>query len=159
MGVVAIYSGTFDPITNGHTYIVGRASQMFEHVILAVAKSTPKNTAFELDQRLELAAEVLAPYTNVVVKSFDGLIVDFCKANNATVIVRGIRSVTDFDYERQMAGMNRLMVPTIDTVFLSADEGTAHISSTLVRQIAQLGGDIVQFVHPAIDAAMRKRFA
>ena len=159
MGVVAIYSGTFDPITNGHTDIVSRASAMYETVILAVAKSTPKSTCLELDQRLTLAQEVLAPYTNVVVKSFDGLIVDFCTANNATVIVRGIQSVTDFDYERQMAGMNRLMAPHVDTVFLTHDEGTGHISSTLVRQIAQLGGDIAQFVHPAIDAAMRKRFA
>ncbi len=159
MAVVAIYSGTFDPITNGHTDIVSRASQMFDTVILAVAKSTPKSTCLDLEARLALCAEVLAPYTNVVVKSFDGLIVDYCKANDASVIVRGIRSVTDFDYERQMAGMNRLMAPDVDTVFLTPDEGTGHISSTLVRQIAQLGGDIAQFVHPAIEAAMRKRFA
>lgn len=159
MAVVAIYSGTFDPITNGHTDIVSRASKLFDTVILAVAKSTPKSTCLDLEQRLTLSAEVLAPYDNVVVKSFDGLIVDYCKANNASVIVRGIRSVTDFDYERQMAGMNRLMAPDVDTVFLTPDEGTGHISSTLVRQIAQLGGDIPQFVHPAIEAAMRARFA
>ena len=153
MGVVAIYSGTFDPITNGHTDIVARASAMFDQVILAVAKSTPKSTCLDLERRLALAGEVLGQFDNVVVKPFDGLIVDFCRTNAASVIVRGIRSVTDFDYERQMAGMNRLMAPGVDTVFLTPDEGTGHISSTLVRQIAQLGGDIAQFVHPAVVRA------
>ena len=158
MGVAAVYSGTFDPITLGHADIVERSCQMFDRVVIAVAKATLKNTVFDLEQRMTLSRDVLAHLPQVEVHSFDGLIVDFCKEVDATVIVRGLRSVTDFDYESQMAGMNRKLAPQVDTMFLTSDEGFGHISSTLVRQIASLHGDISQFVHPLVRDALIKRF-
>ena len=159
MGVTAVYSGTFDPLTIGHSNIVERAAKMFDRVVLAVAISTLKNTAFTIDERLDLANTVLGDLTNVEAVPFDGLIVDFARSVDATVILRGVRSMTDFDYELQMAGMNRNMAPELDTVFLAPDDGLGYISSTLVRQIASLGGGVDQFVHPIVRDALAKRFA
>ena len=159
MGVTAVYSGTFDPLTIGHSNIVERAAKMFDRVVLALAISTLKNTAFTIDERLDLANTVLGDLTNVEAVPFDGLIVDFARSVDATVILRGVRSMTDFDYELQMAGMNRNMAPELDTVFLAPDDGLGYISSTLVRQIASLGGGVDQFVHPIVRDALAKRFA
>lgn len=158
MGVTAVYSGTFDPLTNGHANIVARAAAMFDTVIVAVAISTLKNTLFTIDDRIALTNEVLGAHANVKAIPFDGLIVDFAQAQNASVILRGVRSVTDFDYELQMAGMNRRMAPDVDTVFLAPDDGLGYISSTLVRQIASLGGNVDEFVHPAVRDALAQRF-
>ena len=158
MGATAVYSGTFDPLTNGHANIVARAAAMFDTVIVAVAISTLKNTLFTIDERIALTNEVLGAHANVKAIPFDGLIVDFAQAQNATVILRGVRSVTDFDYELQMAGMNRRMASDVDTVFLAPDDGLGYISSTLVRQIASLGGNVDEFVHPAVRDALAQRF-
>lgn len=158
MGVTAVYSGTFDPLTNGHANIVARAAAMFDTVLVAVAISTLKNTLFTIDDRIALTNEVLGAHANVKAIPFDGLIVDFAQAQNASVILRGVRSVTDFDYELQMAGMNRRMAPDVDTVFLAPDDGLGYISSTLVRQIASLGGNVDEFVHPAVRDALAQRF-
>ena len=158
MGVTAVYSGTFDPLTNGHANIVARAAAMFDTVIVAVAISTLKNTLFTIDDRIALTNKVLGAHANVKAIPFDGLIVDFAQAQNASVILRGVRSVTDFDYELQMAGMNRRMASDVDTVFLAPDDGLGYISSTLVRQIASLGGNVDEFVHPAVRDALAQRF-
>ena len=157
MGTTVIYPGTFDPITHGHTDIVSRASPLFERLIVAVAGSTAKNTVFSADERVELAAAILKPYANVEVKRFDGLMVDFARANKASLILRGLRAVTDFEYEFQLAGMNRKLMPEADTVFLPTSEKFTYISSSLVREIAALGGDISDFVHPHIKHVLLER--
>ncbi len=158
MGVAAIYAGTFDPITLGHSNIVERACKMYDRVVIAVAKSTLKNTMFDLPERIALVEAVFADLPQVEVRVLDGLLVDFCHHVDANVIVRGIRGVIDFDYEFQMTGMNRKMAPDVDTVFLTPDEGLAPISSTLVRQIASLGGDVSDFVDPLVADALRQKF-
>lgn len=158
MGVTAIYPGTFDPITMGHIDIASRACRMFDEVLIAVAKSTPKNTCFTTEERMALAGEVMAEHNNARIVTMSGLLVERCRELGAQVIVRGIRSVTDFDYEVQMTGMNRQMAPEIDTVFLTPDDRFAHVSSTLVRQIAQLRGDAARFVHPAVYEALQEKF-
>ena len=157
MGITVIYPGTFDPITHGHTDIVKRAAPLFERLIVAVAGSTAKNTVFSVDERVELAAEILSDFKNVEIQRFDGLMVDFARANNASVILRGLRAVTDFEYEFQLAGMNRKLMPEADTVFLPTSEKFTYISSSLVREIAALGGDISDFVHPHIKQALLER--
>ena len=157
MGITVIYPGTFDPITHGHTDIVKRAAPLFERLILAVAGSTAKNTVFSVDERVELAAEILSDFKNVEIKRFDGLMVDFARANNASVILRGLRAVTDFEYEFQLAGMNRKLMPEADTVFLPTSEKFTYISSSLVREIAALGGDISDFVHPHVKRVLLER--
>ena len=158
MGVAAIYAGTFDPITLGHSNIVERACKMYDRVVIAVAKSTLKNTMFDLSERIALVETVFADLPQVEVQVLDGLLVDFCHHVDANVIVRGIRGVIDFDYEFQMTGMNRKMAPDVDTVFLTPDEGLAPISSTLVRQIASLGGNVSDFVDPLVADALRQKF-
>ena len=157
MGITVIYPGTFDPITHGHTDIVGRAAPLFDHLIVAVAGSTAKNTVFSVDERVEIAAAILAQYKNVEVKRFDGLMVDFARANHASLILRGLRAVTDFEYEFQLAGMNRKLMPEADTVFLPTSEKFTYISSSLVREIASLGGDISDFVHPHVKQVLMDR--
>ena len=157
MGITAIYPGTFDPITLGHTDIVSRAAPMFERLILGVAGSTSKNTVFSADERVALSAEILSEFDNVEVKRFDGLMVDFARANNASIVLRGLRAVTDFEYEFQLAGMNRKLMPEADTVFLPTSEQFTYISSSLVREIASLGGDISDFVHPRIKEVLDER--
>ena len=154
MGITVIYPGTFDPITHGHTDIVGRAAPLFDKLIVAVAGSTAKNTVFSVDERVALAAEILGHFKNVEIKRFDGLMVDFARANKASLILRGLRAVTDFEYEFQLAGMNRKLMPEADTVFLPTSEKFTYISSSLVREIAALGGDISDFVHPHIKQVL-----
>lgn len=153
---VAIYPGTFDPITNGHTDLVQRAASCFDRVIVAVAGSTAKSTRFSLEERIGLAREVMRKVGNVEIESFDGLLVEFARKRGARVILRGLRAVSDFEYEFQLASMNRKLAPGIETMFLTPDEGYTFISSSLVREIAALGGDVARFVHPAVEAALQK---
>ena len=148
--VIAVYSGTFDPITLGHEDVVYRAAQMFDKVVVAVAAAHHKKTLFTLDERLALAKEVTQDFGNVSVVPFSGLLCDFAHSQSARVIVRGLRSVTDYDYETQMAGMNRHLAPEVDTVFLHTSAFVQHISSTLVREISSLGGKIEGLVSPSV---------
>jgi pantetheine-phosphate adenylyltransferase len=149
--VIAVYPGTFDPITLGHEDMIRRASQMFGQVVVGVATAHHKKTMFTLEQRLAMAREVFSDVPNVSVASFDGLVRDFVVAQNAKVMVRGLRSGTDFDYEFQLAGMNKHLLPHAETVFLTPSAETMFISSTLVREIATLGGDEVRkFVSPTV---------
>jgi pantetheine-phosphate adenylyltransferase len=151
-----VYPGTFNPITNGHTDLVERAAGIFDSVIVAVGTSTQKASATSLEQRVALAREVLGHLPNVQVLGFTGLLTDFVRAQNAKLILRGLRTVADFEYEFQLVGMNRVLAPEIETVFLAPAEQLAYISSTLVREIAAYGGDISQFVHPSVARAMRE---
>ena len=155
MKISAIYPGTFDPITNGHSDIIIKASRLFDRVIVAVAGSTSKNTAFTTVQRTEMAKQILAPIENVEVTSFSGLVVDYAKAQGAKVIIRGLRAVSDFEYEFQMAGMNRQLNDSLETIFLTPSEHLSYISSSLVREIASLGGDVSRFVHPDVMQALK----
>ncbi len=148
--VIALYPGTFDPITLGHEDIVRRAARMFDVVVIAVARAHHKKTMFTLEQRLEMTRHALADCPNVKVQTFDGLVIEFAKQLNARTMVRGIRSMTDFDYEFQLAGMNRRLAPAIDTVFLNTLDVYQCISSTLVREVSALGGDVAQFVSPSV---------
>jgi len=158
MKITAIYPGTFDPVTNGHVDIVTRASHLFEKVYLAVADSTDKNTLFSTDERIALAQSVLSSLENVEVCSFDKLVTDIARDMDAKVIIRGIRAGADFDYEFQMAGMNRSLYSNAETIFLRPAEHLSFISSTLVREISSLGGDVSSFVHKDILAALDKKF-
>ncbi len=153
-----IYPGTFDPITNGHSDLVERASKLFDRVILAIASSPKKAPAFDLAQRIELSKAVLGHLPNVEICGFNSLLIEFARAQQAQVILRGLRAVADFEYEFQLANMNRAMSPDIETVFLTPAEQYSYISSTLVREIASLGGDVTRFVHPAVRTALQKRF-
>jgi len=155
--VIAVYPGTFDPITLGHQDIVRRASGLFGTVIVAVAAAHHKKTLFSLDERLQTVREVLMPYINVQVASFTGLVRDFAVAQGALAMLRGVRSVTDFDFESQLAGMNRALAPDVETVFLTPDSRYQHISSTLVREIATLNGDVAQFVAPTVYARLMQK--
>lgn len=157
--ITAVYPGTFDPITNGHSDLVRRASDLFDHIILAIAKNTGKSPAFDLDQRKKLVEKVLKGVKNVEIRTFDNLLVDFVLECNANVILRGLRAVSDFEYEFQLAGMNRRLAPEIETLFLTPAEQFSFISSGLVREIAALGGDVSEFVHPDVQAALSKRFS
>ena len=148
--VMAVYPGTFDPLTLGHENVVRRAAQMFDHVIVAVAMAHHKKTLFTLDERMEMARAALSDCPQVRVEAFDGLVTTFAAARDANVMVRGLRSGTDFDYEFQLAGMNHALVPELETVFLTPPSQYQFISSTLVREIATLGGDVAQFVSPAV---------
>jgi pantetheine-phosphate adenylyltransferase len=159
LSITAIYPGTFDPITLGHVDIVSRAVPMFEEVILAVAGSTSKNTVFSVDERVELAAEVLSRFPNVRIMKFNGLMVDFAKKNGASIILRGLRAVSDFEYEFQLAGMNRKLMPEADTIFLPTSEKFSYISSSLVREIAKYGGEIGEFVPPGVKEVLIKKLA
>jgi len=154
---VAIYAGTFDPMTRGHEDLVRRATCLFDRVIVAIAQNQPKRPFFSLAERVEMAQEVLAPYRNAEVCGFDGLLMDFLHAKGAKVIIRGLRAVSDFDYEFQMAGMNRNLYPEVETVFLTPAEQYLFISATMVREIAVLGGDVSKFVQPAIRERLAKR--
>ena len=157
--VIALYPGTFDPITLGHEDIVRRASRMFDQVVVAVASAHHKKTMFTLEERLSLTREALQDCPNVQVKTFDGLVIDFAASLGATTMVRGIRSMTDFDYEFQLAGMNRRLAPKIDTVFLNTLDVYQCISSTLVREVNNLGGDVTQFVSPSVLRFMQAKKA
>lgn len=153
-----IYPGTFDPITNGHTDLVERASRMFDKVVVAVAESPHKKPLFELEQRCALAAEVLAHVPNIEIVGFNTLLAHFVKEQNAQVLLRGLRAVSDFEYEFQLANMNRALAPDVETVFLTPHEKHSYISSTLIREIARLDGDVHKFVHPSVEAALMEKF-
>ena len=154
MSRIAVYPGTFDPVTNGHSDLVERAARLFDKVIVAVAVNPGKSSTFTLDERVEMASEVLANFDNVEVEGFDSLLVDYARERDADVILRGLRAVSDFDYEFQLAGMNRRLAPDIETLFLTPAEQYAFISSSLVREVASLGGDVSAFVHTKVRAAL-----
>lgn len=154
----AVYPGTFDPITNGHTDLVDRAVKLFDRVIVAVARDTGKRSVCDVEQRLELVRRVLAGRPNVEVVQFEGLLVKFCLEQDAKVVIRGLRAVSDFEYEFQLAGMNRRLAPEVETIFLTPAEQFAFISSTLVREIARLGGDVSEFVHPLVQQTLQDKF-
>jgi pantetheine-phosphate adenylyltransferase len=151
---IAVYSGTFDPITLGHEDVIVRASHLFDHVIVAVARAHHKQTRFDLDQRMALVQASFRELPNIKVMPFDGLIMDFCKVQGACAVVRGIRNVSDFDYEAQMAGMNAKLLPSVETVFVLPQPQYQCISSTLVREISKLGGDVTGMVSPHVAVAL-----
>lgn len=151
-----VYPGTFNPITNGHTDLVQRAAGIFDKVIVAVGSNLKKASADSLQWRVELASRVLADIPNVEVRGFSGLLTNFVRECDARIILRGLRTVADFEYEFQLVGMNRALDPEIETIFLAPAEHFAYISSTLVREIAAYGGDISKFVNPIVVDAMRK---
>ena len=157
MDITAIYPGTFDPITRGHIDLVQRTSRMFSRIVVAVALNPGKNPAFSLEERLELAAGVLAHLENVSVVRFQGLLVDFARDQGATVILRGLRAVSDFEYEVQLAGLNRRLSQDAETLFIAAAQEYAFLSSSMVREIAALGGNVSEFVHPDVEAALKRR--
>ena len=153
----AIYPGTFDPITNGHADLVSRATRLFERVIVAVAEDTGKSPTCSIEERVELARICLAGHEGVEVVRFGGLLMDFCVAQGGSVVIRGLRAVSDFEFEFQLASMNRRLSPEIETIFLTPAEQHAFISSTLVREIARLGGDVSEFVHPEVNRVLRTK--
>lgn len=158
MSKLIIYPGTFDPITLGHIDLIQRALRLFDKVIVAVAASTRKSPALSLEQRLELAQSVLNNLSNVQVCQFEGLLIEFAKQKKANVILRGLRAVSDFEYEFQLASMNRRLAPEIETVFMAPSEQFTYLSATMVREIAELGGDISAFVHPDVVSVLKKRY-
>ncbi|MFT3805412.1 pantetheine-phosphate adenylyltransferase [Arenimonas sp.] len=156
---VAVYPGTFDPITNGHVDLVQRASSLFERIIVGIAESPGKSPALPLAQRVDLARTALGGIGNVEVRGFDSLLAHFVHEVDAGVVIRGLRAVSDFEYEFQLASMNRHLIPDVETLFLTPSEHHSFISSTLVREIARLGGDVSGFVHPAVASALAARWA
>lgn len=157
MHVTAIYPGTFDPMTLGHVDIAHRAAKLFDEVIIAVADNPGKNPFFSLEDRVSMAAEILSDTKAVRVEPFSGLLVDHARRVNANVIMRGLRAVSDFDYEVQIAGMNRQLATDIETVFVSAAQDYTFLSSSLVREVASHGGDVSAFVHPVVNRALQAR--
>ena len=155
---VAVYPGTFDPVTNGHTDLVHRALRLFDRVVVAVAENAGKTPICGVEERVALVRKALGDTPGVEIVSFDTLLVDFVRSLGAGVILRGLRAVSDFEYEFQLAGMNRRLAPDIETVFLTPAEQYAYISSSLVREIARFGGDVSEFVHPAVKAALAAKF-
>jgi pantetheine-phosphate adenylyltransferase len=154
MTVKAIYPGTFDPITNGHADLIERASRLFNHVIIGVAASPSKKPLFDLAHRVALIEQVTQHLANVTVVGFSGLLVDFAKEHQANVLIRGLRAVSDFEYEFQLANMNRRLSPNLESVFLTPAEENSFISSTLVKEVAIHNGDVSQFVHPVVKNAL-----
>lgn len=157
MKVTALYPGTFDPLTNGHADLIKRAAKMFDVVLLAIAHNPNKKPCFTLDERVDLAQQVLADYQNVKVIGFSGLLVDLAKQENAEVLIRGIRAVSDFDYEFQLANMNRRLNPELESVFLTPSEKNSFISSTLVKEVALHNGDVSEFVDPIVSKALKEK--
>jgi len=153
--IKAVYAGTFDPLTRGHEDLVRRASTLFGSLILGIADSKAKRTFFTLQERVEMAREVLVDVKNLQIIGFSGLLIDFVRKQGASVVLRGLRAVSDFEYEFQLAGMNRNLYPEMETIFLTPSEQHMFISATLVREIAMLGGDVGKFVHPAVQAKLR----
>jgi pantetheine-phosphate adenylyltransferase len=156
---IAIYPGTFDPLTLGHEDIIRRAADLFDHVVLGVAESLGKKPIFARDERMDVAREALADLNNVSVVGFSGLLIEFARTHQAKIVVRGVRSVTDFDYEFQMAGMNRQMMPELETIFMTPSEQHQYVSGTLVREIARMKGDIERFVAPSVAKHLRAKLA
>jgi len=157
--VSAMYPGTFDPITLGHEDLVRRACRLFDKVVVAIAANPGKEPMFSLDERVSLASTVLAGFDNVEISGYDGLTVDFAKENNLQVIVRGLRAISDFEYEFQLANMNRHLTDEVETAFLTPTETYTYISSSLVREIAGMGGNISEFVSPSVRDALLKRIS
>lgn len=157
--LTAVYPGTFDPMTLGHADLMARASRLCDHLILAVAAGHHKKTLFSLAERLAMAEELAAPYGNVQVIAFEGLLRDFVVGHGGKVVVRGLRAVSDFEYEFQMAGMNRQLMPDVETVFLTPSDQYQFVSGTFVREIAMLGGDVSKFVAPSVLARLHERVA
>lgn len=155
--VRAVYPGTFDPITNGHIDLVQRASPLFDEIVVAMAHNVAKKTLFSLEERIELVEATLADVSNIRVMAVSGLLVDFAQAQEAQVILRGLRAASDFEFEFQMAGMNRHLAPQIETLFLRPAEQYAYLSSSLVKEVATFGGDVADFVHPSVLAALRNK--
>jgi len=155
---VAVYPGTFDPITNGHVDLAARAAPLFDRLIVGIAESPSKGPSIPLPLRIELAREALASYRNVEVRGFDSLLADFVRETGAGVILRGLRAVSDFEYEFQLASMNRHLIPEVETLFLTPAEQYSFISSSLVREIARLGGDVSGFVHPSVQRALKEHY-
>lgn len=156
MTIKAIYPGTFDPVTNGHSDLIVRASKLFGEVIIGIAASPSKQPRFNLEQRVAMIKEVTKDLPNVSVVGFSGLLVDFAKEHEAKVLVRGLRAVSDFEYEFQLANMNRRLSPELESVFLTPAEENSFISSTLVKEVSLHKGDVSQFVHPVVKAALDK---
>ena len=159
MTLKAVYPGTFDPMTLGHQDLVRRAAGMFDEVILAVADSRTKRPFFTLDERVEMAKHVVADYKNVSVTGFSGLLMDFAQKHNARIVMRGVRAVSDFDYEFQLAGMNRNLFPDVESIFMTPCAQFMFISATLVREISVLGGNVSKFVTPHVDQCLKKKIA
>ena len=155
--LTAVYPGTFDPLTRGHEDLVRRASKIFDQVVVGVADSRSKRPFFSMEERVEIAREVLSHYPNVVVSGFTGLLKDFVRKHDAKIIVRGLRAVSDFEFEFQMAGMNRYLLPDVETIFLTPSDQYQFISGTIVREIAQLGGDVSKFVFPSVEKWLVER--
>ena len=155
---VAVYPGTFDPLTRGHEDLVRRAAKLFHRVVVGVAESRSKKPFFALEERVKMAREILASVDNVEVVGFDELLMNFLRRQGAAVIVRGLRAASDFEYEFQMAGMNRNLYPDVETVFLTPGEQYMFISATMVREIASLGGDVSKFVQPQVGARLAEKF-
>jgi pantetheine-phosphate adenylyltransferase len=153
----AVYPGTFDPLTRGHEDLIRRGSKLFDELIVGVADSRSKSPFFTLDERLAITREALADYKNVRVESFRGLLMDFIRAQGARVVLRGLRAVSDFEYEFQLAGMNRNLYPDVETLFLTPGEQHMFLSATMVREIATLGGDVTKFVHPLVEQRIRAK--
>lgn len=156
MTVTALFPGTFDPVTHGHTDLITRASRLFSHVVVAVASNPTKQPCFDLAQRVNMIKHVTQHLPNIKVIGFSGLLVDFAKQQNASVLLRGVRSVSDFDYEFQLASLNRRLSPTLESVLLTPAEEHAFISSTIVKEVTLHGGNVSEFVDPLIEAALQK---
>ncbi|MCB1583225.1 MAG: pantetheine-phosphate adenylyltransferase [Xanthomonadales bacterium] len=156
---IAIYPGTFDPITNGHADLVKRGAKIFDHLVVAIADSRRKGPLFSLDERIAMTKEILSPLDNVEVVGFDTLLADFATEIGATVILRGLRAVSDFEYEFQLASMNRHLIPNIETMFLTPAEQFSFISSSLIKEISMLDGDVSRFAHPIVQQALKDKFS
>lgn len=157
MSITAVYPGTFDPITCGHYDLIERAARFYDRLVIAVADNRNKSSLFTLEERVALAKEVTAKLPNVEVVGFSGLLVDFVKELNGQVLLRGLRAVSDFEYEFQLASMNRKLAPEVETMFMTPAEQYAFISSSLVREISALGGDVSEFVHPLVGQALKAK--
>ncbi len=158
MNITAIYPGTFDPVTDGHLDIISRASRLYHKVIIAIAVNKGKNPLFSLEERVEMAKLVTAPLPNVSIIGFGNLLVDCAKEHKASVVLRGLRAVSDFEYEFQMAGMNRRLSPELETVFLTPAEQYEFISSSMIREIAKLNGDVSSFVPKCVEEKLKEKF-
>lgn len=159
MNRIAIYPGTFDPLTNGHSDITHRALKMFDRVVVAIADNPEKSPLFSLEERIDLIRQVMGKSKNIDIQGFSGLLIDFAQESKAQVIIRGLRAVSDFEYEFQLASMNRKLASTIETVFLTPSENNTFVSASLVKEIARYGGDIGSFVHPAVHAALKNKLS
>ena len=159
MSIVAIYPGTFDPITNGHADLIERGARMFQRLVVSVAASPNKQPLFTLEERVALAQEVVAHLPHVEVRGFDSLLVNHAREVGANVLMRGLRAVSDFEFEFQLASMNRRLNPQVESIFLTPAEQYSFISSSIVREVAKLGGNIAPFVHPKVEAALAAKFA